>query len=481
MYILKNACISIWRNKGRNLLIGCIILVLAAATSVTLAIHNTANRLIDSYEDQYEVEATIGFDRESMMGNFDPSQQEGSREQMQGAFEEASQLSVEDIDNYGDSSYVKSYYYTMQIGMNSNNIDPATSQRNEQRPDEADGEQRSQPQQTNSDFTIIGYSSYEAMSEFISGQYSITSGEISADLTADTCIINNELATLNNIEVGDTITLVNPNNSEQTYELEVTGIFEETDNTTTDRMQMFAGSANTIITNTTVIENMVETQDDIMATTNPTFILMSKDVIDAFSEELKDKGLSDYLSVTTNLDQVTSATQTISNVSNFAVTFLVITLIIGSVVLLVINAINIRERKYEIGVLRTIGMKKSKLTLQFMSELMIVAAIALLLGAGIGASVSVPISNQLLQNEISTSQQEQNDIASNFGGRAPGGQKEFSGVRNVEAFDSIDAVVDLQVLLELIGIGLGLTLISGLATMISIQKFSPLTILKERS
>ena len=55
------------------------------------------------------------------------------------------------------------------------------------------------------------------------------------------------------------------------------------------------------------------------------------------------------------------------------------------------------------------------------------------------------------------------------------------GKPQVEAYESIDAVVDMTVLLELLGIGLALILISSLAAMISIQRFTPLTILKERS
>lgn len=51
----------------------------------------------------------------------------------------------------------------------------------------------------------------------------------------------------------------------------------------------------------------------------------------------------------------------------------------------------------------------------------------------------------------------------------------------MQAYDSINAAVDIKVLLELLGIGLLITLISSLSTMISIQKFSPLTILKERT
>ena len=57
----------------------------------------------------------------------------------------------------------------------------------------------------------------------------------------------------------------------------------------------------------------------------------------------------------------------------------------------------------------------------------------------------------------------------------------YAGTVTVESIDTINAVVDLTVIVQLLGIGVGLTLISSLASMISIQRFSPLTILKERS
>ena len=212
--------------------------------------------------------------------------------------------------------------------------------------------------------------------------------------------------------------------------------------------------------------------------------------MESFSSELTEKGLSEYLSVQTNLDQVEGATNTISNVKNFAITFLLIKLIIGTVVLLVINMINIRERKYEIGVLRTIGMKKSKVCMQFMIELFFVALVSLVIGAGIGATMSVPVSNSLLESEIASSQNESNNIRENFGknGHSDSGRLNdnfanngFKGVTMVQAFDSIDAVVDFEVVIELLGIGLVITLVSSISAITSIQKFSPLTILKERT
>ena len=70
MYILKNAFISIKRNIGRNVLIGIIILVVSCAASVTLAIRNSANSIIKSYEEKYDIIATIQTNRESLMKNF---------------------------------------------------------------------------------------------------------------------------------------------------------------------------------------------------------------------------------------------------------------------------------------------------------------------------------------------------------------------------------------------------------------------------
>lgn len=244
---------------------------------------------------------------------------------------------------------------------------------------------------------------------------------------------------------------------------------------------MFSSSANTIITSSNFINKMSTTNSELKVSVNPTFILTSKDVVDKFSSELTSKELDENLMVTTNLESIDESVSTISNVKNFAVTFLVITLIIGAAVLLIINMINIRERKYEIGVLRTIGMKKTKVCLQFILELLIVALASLLLGAGIGSFVSVPISNKLLENEIATSKNENNNIRENFGKNDKFNDKKFNGVANVEAFDSINATVDVKVLLELLALGLSLTLISSISATVSIQKFSPLTILKERS
>ena len=479
MYILKKAWVSITRNKGRNILMGIIILVIACATAVSLAIISSADKLVESYADKYDITATIGVNREKMMKNFDPSD-ESSKDKAKENFNAMESITIDDIENYANSDYIKNYYYTYSVGLNSSTMEKASSDNSSHGGMEKPGQMGS-----NSDFTLVGYSSYDAMNEFIEGTYTMDEGSISSDFTSSTCIINSELATYNNLSVGDTITLVNPNDETKTYTLEITGIFSDNEQ---NGMNMFSNSVNSIITNTTVVTNILADSTDLSGNLSPTFVLTSKDVIEDYEAELFEKGLDESYSLSTNLDQISGETESIQNVANFAQTFLIITLVIGGVVLFILNMINVRERKYEIGVLRTIGMKKSSVITQFVLELLIVSIISLSLGGLLGSVISVPTANNLLKSEIESASNEQEQIKENFGGMGEktGDNKQemskpMNGVNEIEYVSEIEAVVDFKILLELLVIGILLTIVSSLSAMVSIARFSPLTILKERS
>lgn len=473
MYILKNAYKAVIRNIGRNILIGILLLVISIASTISLAILNTSNTLIESYQSKYDIEATIGINRDNMMKDFDPSNR-GNRDKLVDNFKDIGNLSISDILLYANSNYVKNYYYTVQIGLDGKSIDPASSQKEG---DNSFGAKRFPGKggmmQSNTDFRLIAYSSLEAMNEFISGKYVIVDGSYLEE--EKNCMINSELATLNGISVGDTIKLQDDDN---TYLFVVSAIFD--DASEEDSMNMFSNSANTIITNINTITFITNKNSDINTTVTPTFILNDKDAISNFESELYDKGLNESLSVNTNLDIIEGSTSVIGNVKSFAVSFLIVVLVIGSIILIVINAINIRERKYEIGVLRTIGMKKVVLTFQFLSELLMVTLVSLVFGILVGSFISVPVSNNLLKSEIESSQKQVDDIIGNFKGE----NFDFSrvnGINKINEFESIDATVNAYVLVYVLLIGLSLTCVSTLSSMISIQRFKPLTILKERS
>ena len=507
MFIFKNAWLSIKRNKGRNVLIGIIVLIVACACTIALAIQNTATDLISSYKNAYEKEATIGFNRENMMKDFDPSSRTESRENMREKFENVASYTIDDVENFAESDYVESYYYTYSVGLNGENIEKAemeSSGMGGKTPDAPGGMGHGMENESTTDFTLTGYNSLEAMSEFVNGTYvmsEIADGAWDKAFDGNYAFINEELATYNDLKLNDTIKLADENG--KTYDFEILGIFKENEEAEPGSISPFSNSANKLVTNAEAVEKLVSENSDLKATIYPTFVIDSYDNTDALQQEFYEKGLDENYILQTNEETANSAVSSIENVSTFATMFLVMTFVIGGAVLLVINMINIRERRYEIGVLRTIGVSKGKVTLQFVAELTMVALAALIVGAGVGAVSSQGISNMLLANEINNSSERATEIGRNFGKQDMGGNmperggdmptqgdSKDAGTKGaihgmgapvVQAYDSIDAVVDAKVLLELLTVGLLLVLVSSLASMISIQRFSPLTILKERS
>ena len=124
MYILKNSLISISRNKGRNILIGLIILTIACASTVTLAIRNTANNMVRNYEEANDLVATISFDRTQLMEQFKGGK-DAQRENIE-AFNNIESFTVDNVKAYGDSEHLKGYYYTYSTSLNSDTLSKAT-------------------------------------------------------------------------------------------------------------------------------------------------------------------------------------------------------------------------------------------------------------------------------------------------------------------------------------------------------------------
>ncbi len=485
MYLLKNAWISITRNKGRNILIGIIIFIIACASTITLAIHNTANDLIESYTSSYEKELTLTFNRTEMRGEMNFSKD--NIEKIEDNFSSIQSYTVEDISLFATNEHIESYYYTYSISLNGNTIEKASMNDFENESDSNRKGNFNMGGTSSLDFTLTGYSSMEAMSEFINGTYQIVDIESDAwDYAFDGnyVFLNEELAEYNDLAVGDTIKLEAEDGT--VYAFTIIGIYTDNDTSNDSGIQVFSNSINTIITNVDALIKISEENSGVTGTVNPTFIIDSYDNAQEIQSAFYEMGLDENYVVNTNEEEALSGISSVSNVKTFATTFLIITLFIGGVVLFILNLINIRERKYEIGVFRTIGLSKIKLTLQFVSELLIVAFVALLIGASFGAVLSKSVSNSLLASEIENTKNQTDEIQNNFGGnmKENGNENKFHSVGVgpvVEAYDSIDAVVNFKVIFELLGIGLLLVLVSSLAAMISIQRFSPLSILKERS
>lgn len=504
MYFIKNALKSISRSKGRNVLIGIIVMVIAVSSCVALTIRNSANEVITSQKESYAITATLGVDRNALR----TASTSGSGTDMRTLMDSIPALTVDQLKSYANSQYVKSLAYSISTSLDSSTI-TAVSDSNTNNSSTAAGSASSNNTsgnaadrpatgnfggQSQGDFRVIGYSSTSAMTSFIDGTDKITSGTMFGDTdTSNDAVITDELAKANSLAVGSKITLTNPNDSTQATEFTVVGIYTDTSASDGSQMNLFSNAANQIITNYTAANKIIAASNansdtKLNSQLNSSFSLINADSLDAFKSELTAKGLNKYYTVTSNIDSFNTSVAPLANLSHFATIFLILVLAIGSIVLVVLNMINIRERKYEVGVLRAIGMKKGKVALQFITELFVVTFIALVIGAGIGGAASVPTANYMLKNQISAAQTQTAQVQQNFGRQDGGQPRQQAGIggyfgtrQNVSYISQINAVINGQVILEIAGIGILLVILSSGISLVFISRYEPLKILSNIS
>lgn len=503
MYVLKNALKSITRIKGRSILIGIVVLIIATSSCVALSIKNSASSLVESYKNENEIEANITLDRSQMRKDMNNSTSSDTKENPQNFMANISEINMDMVKEYADSSYVKSYTYSISSNVDATNLEKVSMDTSTENTDTNMQDKKGPQMESNSkntgDFEIVGYGDLNSMSEFIDSSYTISDGSVfDTSSTDNLCVISDELAEANSLKVGDSITITNPNDQSITSLFTITGIYS--DNSQSTEFSMFSNSANKILTTYTALNNFVNlsTSDDnkITTQTNATFILENEDAIDSFLTEIHSKGLSEYYTLTTNLDTINNSIKPLENLNSFATIFLIVVLIIGGAILVIVNMINIRERKYEIGVLRAIGMKKSSVLLQFITEIFVVTFVSIIIGIIVGSCISVPVANTLLKNEIQSQQESTSQVTQNFGmdqGKGPGMVQDQNStqtnkdIRDTFAatksnyIDKINAIINIKTIGELMLIGLGLTLVSSSISMIFIARYSPLKILSNRT
>jgi putative ABC transport system permease protein len=155
-------------------------------------------------------------------------------------------------------------------------------------------------------------------------------------------------------------------------------------------------------------------------------------------------------------------------------TFMIVVLVLGAIILVLLSSIAIRERKYEIGVLRAMGMKKAKVALGLWFEMIIITAFCLIIGIFAGSLAAQPISTGLLAQQEENTQNIQDSF---FAGRD---LASLSRVVNDDPITEIDVTLGIDTILQIMLISLLLASVAGLAAISTITKYEPIKILMER-
>lgn len=536
MYIIKNAFRCIARSKGRNILIGIIALVIAVSACIGLSIRQAAESAKASALEDVNVTATIQYDRAAAMGNIGggrPGMGAGGgfdRDQFAGMMENTAALTLEEYKKYAAAESVKDFNYTLTAYLDgSDDVLPVSEESEDSESlDSAQNNAQGRPNGMGGamggmgdtgDFSLVGYSSDSAMTSFVSGNASIVSGAMFEEGASEpNCVISEELAMYNSLAVGDTVTLINPSLETESYVLTVVGIYTSTENNDfsmsvfgasqdpANRIYMSANALQCFLdasaSNSTAVtdENGRETESKIVGKLSATYSFATAEDYYAFAEEVRTLGLDDAYTVSSaDITAFETSITPLNTLSKMAGWFLIVILGIGGVILVVLNIFNVRERKYEVGVLTAMGMKKWKVATQFVCEILVVTMLAVVIGAGIGAVTSVPVTNALLEGQIESQSNRQDQMDQSFG--RPGNMGEISSEAPpdmpenhdgghspsrdmfggaVDYITEVNSAMNLTVVLQMIAVGILLTLITSAASVLFIMRYDPLKILANR-
>ena len=527
MYILKNALRCIWRSKGRNILIGMITLVLAVSACLGLSIRQAAESAKANTLSGMTVTAAISYNRAGAMGDMGGGRGgKFDRGEFADMMAGVTPLTLAEYQKYATADSVEDFYYTLTVYVDGTDSflpfsEDASSESGGSLSGSLEGEDGGFPQMPGGmmggmtaagEFTLVGYSSDSAMTDFVNGSASILAGGAMFEEGTDAyvCVISEELALYNGITVGDTVTVSCPALTTETYTLTVSGIYTSTaGDLAPSRFGMGQDPANQIYMSATALEKIVDASASLGEDTalkgalSATYVLADVEGYYAFSEEVRLMGLDDAYTVSSaDITAFENSLTPLVTLSKMVGWFLAVILLIGGIVLVVLNIFLIRERKYEVGVLTAMGMKKWKVAVQFTCEILIVTMVAVILGAGIGAVSAVPVTNTLLQSQIDSQTAQQNQMNENFGrpgnmgGGMMGGERpsdlpsDMGGGKNpafggmlggaAEYIAKVDSAMNLTVVLQMMGVGLLLTLVASGASVLFIMRYDPLKILANR-
>lgn len=418
MNFFKRAWLVTKAKKGRT---GLLILVTSAILIFVLAgltIKNAANSAVESAKSKAGATVTLSVNREAMMKAFKPDSENSSDSSEASDDNSDDGSAVTSIDlatakSIAEKDDVASYLFTTTttatagdgisaISISSSSDDTSDSTSTDSNQPDRGGMMAS------GDFTITGVNSTDYVADFTSGASEIKKGVgITSDTADNSAVISSDLADENDLSVGDTFTVsTTVDDTETSYTLTVVGIYDNSSTATTAQMMSNASNPqNNIYTNLTTANTMKGETDTL---DSAIYTLSNPKNMDAFVKEIKSDIDTDSYSVTSSDEIYEQMLSPLNNISSIAQNIVILVAVAGAVILTLIIILSIRERRYEIGVLMSLGENRLKIIGPFFTELLIVTVVSLAIASFAGNFVGNALGNQLLSSSTSTEQTTQN-------------------------------------------------------------------------
>ncbi|MCY8519472.1 ABC transporter permease [Bacillus atrophaeus] len=489
MNFIKRAFWSMTAKKGKTLLQLFVFTVICIFVLSGLTIQSAAQKSSELARQELGGSVTLQVDRQKQM---EQQKDDGEKRSF-----ESTPISVSDAKKLTSLDHVKSYNFITSASANAGNFDAiesssdSSSSSDNSNSDSKNNQGGGQggPQMTSADLSVEGVVSTSLVDEFSDGDSKITDGRsiTKSDAGKKVALINETLAEENNLSVGDSITVESATDEDTTVKLEVVGIYKTTSSGDGQAQNFsFLNPYNKIYTPYTATAAL-KSDDYKNKIDSAVYYMDDAENINAFVKAAKKTSIDfDTYTLETNDQLYQQMVGPIENVASFSKNVVYLVSVAGAVILGLIVMMSIRERKYEMGVLMAIGEKRWKLIGQFLTEVLIVAVIAIGIASVTGNLIANQLGNQLLSQQISSSTDTaQTASSSQGGGHMPGGGMGGGGMfgqssSSADVIDSLNVAVSMNDLLLLGSIGILIAVIATLLPSISVLRLHPKTILTKQ-
>ncbi|SEM83954.1 ABC transporter permease [Lihuaxuella thermophila] len=474
MNFVKRAMLSVIMRKGKAFVILAVFFIVANLVLAGFAIQSATGKAGDLARQKLGGSVTLQPDMEKIM-----NQQSTNGQMGQGVRVKMPSLSEKDAQQLTSLDHVQAYNYLSNAPAVANGFKPVETE------DSASGDSGQghriviggMANGVQPDIMLSGVRTTDLLEGFNNGTDQIVEGRgiQPSDAGKSVAVIEKQLADANKLKVGDKIK-VNGIREGSTAELEIVGIYQTTNANDMGGIA-FTNPANNIYAPYTAVSPLKAKGEEGEVNLNAAvYYLDDPKNIEAFKEAAQ-KTSVDF--DTYMLDANDSAYQQmmgpIENVASFSNLVIYLVTIAGSVILGLIVMSSIKERRYEMGVLLSIGEKRFKLVGQFLTEILVIALLAFGLSVFTGNAIAQAVGDKLVQQEIATAkEQEAQQPMQKMIRMGPGATKQNI---DAEPIDHLDVNVTSAEMGKLALVGLLIAMVATLIPSISIMRLHPKMIL----
>lgn len=422
--MLKRSWLSIRRKLGRTIVLTLIFFMMANLVLAAITIKTAVAAQMDYAKSTLGGTVTIQADMDAIRESQKEQMEAGAdRKEMFGKMSRP-QIDVETANKIASySEYVKDYSYEVSASANAGGLEVVESTSGEMGGPGGMGFGRGHDTSDSdaaldSDITISGINAYAYISAVKSESMTIKEGTYFDEDSTDSALISYEFAELNDLSVGNKFTIKNIY-TEKDIELTVIGIYDNSE----DR-----ANANTIYMNTETAAKFLSDDDyneGNYNVSNANFYMLNSDKADEFVEKINadfSELAENNLKIAVDTSEYDAMSGSIESVGSFATTILVIVIVAAVIIITLIVTLNVRDRRYEMGVLLSLGAHKRNVVAQIATELVIVGTLGFALASVSGTFLAKSMGQSIIDSQTASSQQQSER---NFG--RPGAQMSDQG------------------------------------------------------